>query len=280
MTWRRKDGAAVDVRVSGRLVHTAEDDEPSFEMMVEDVTERRALEAQLRQSQRLDALGRLARGVAHDFNNLLTVIVGSGDLIAADLGPDHPAQHELRELLNAASTAASLTQQLVAFSRQQPCRPSEVNVNAVITSMRGLLQRLVGKSVALEFALSPALLPIQADPGQIEQVVMNLAINARDAMPHGGTLTIATDASPDSVRIRIADTGVGMSEEVRSHMFEPFFTTKAIGKGSGLGLATVYGIVKQNGGEIVVASEINKGTTITVGLPTLATAHASPLEPA
>ncbi len=272
MAWRRKDGGDVDVRVSGRLVRTAEDDDPSFEMMVEDVTERRALEAQLRQSQRLDALGRLARGVAHDFNNLLTVIVGSGDLIAADLAPDHPAQSELRELLNAASTAASLTQQLVTFSRQQPCRPSEVDVNAVITNMRGLLQRLVGRPVALVFALSRTLPPIQADPGQIEQVIMNLAINARDAMPKGGTLTIATDLSPDAVLIRIADTGVGMSEDVRSHMFEPFFTTKPIGQGSGLGLATVYGIVKQNGGEISVASEINRGTTITVSLPAIAAA--------
>ncbi len=281
LPWRRKDGKIVFVRVSGRLAYADLDSQPSFEMMVEDVTERRALEEQIRQAQKLDAIGRLASGVAHDFNNLLTVIIGSAELAKEMLGSNQQVDVELHALLKAAGTAAGLTRQLLAFSRQQAWRPVEADVNGVIQGMTGLLQRLVGSKVRLEFDLATGLPPIFADRGQIEQVIMNLAINARDAMPDGGHLTITTgvtegarhdhpEQGPNTIRfvtIQIADTGFGMSEEVLMHIFEPFFTTKEVGKGSGLGLATVYGIVRKSGGEILVSSRPNYGTTFTIQLP-------------
>jgi PAS domain S-box-containing protein len=280
MWWLRKDGSRVLVRVSGRLVGLEQQELAALELMVEDVTDRRTLEEQLQQAQKLDAIGRLARGVAHDFNNLLTVIVGSGELIGQDLPPDHPAQVEVRELLRASHTAASLTRQLLAFSRQQLSRPEQVDVNEVIREMTGLVQRLAGEAVVLDVSLHDRLPPIVADRGQLEQVVMNLAINARDAMPDGGCLSIETfPASRDGeaategrhvgdyVAVRVSDTGVGMSAEVQAHIFEPFFTTKENGKGSGLGLATVYGIVKQSGGEIYVVSGVHSGTSFTLCLP-------------
>jgi PAS domain S-box-containing protein len=281
LPWRRKDGRIVFVRVSGRLAQADMESEPSFEMMVEDLTERRALEEQIRQAQKLDAIGRLASGVAHDFNNLLTVIIGSAELAKEMLGPNQQVDVELHALLKAAGTAAGLTRQLLAFSRQQAWRPVEADVNGVIQGMSGLLQRLVGSKVKLEFDLAVGLPPIFADRGQLEQVIMNLAINARDAMPDGGRLTIASgvtqgphrdhpERGPAAVRfvtVQITDTGLGMSEEVLVHIFEPFFTTKEVGKGSGLGLATVYGIVRKSGGEIMVSSRPGYGTTFTIQLP-------------
>jgi PAS domain S-box-containing protein len=277
--WRKSDGSRILVRASGRTVAGDQQQPSALELIVEDVTERRALEEQLRQAQKLDAIGRLARGVAHDFNNLLTVIVGSGELIAQQLPEEHPAQVEVRELLHAAHTAASLTRQLLAFSRQQPSRLEHVDVNEVIQEMGGLLNRLGGEQVDVDLDLAASLPQAVADRAQLEQVVMNLVINARDAMPEGGRLTIATfsanrdgdivsSTSPGYVGIRVTDTGIGMPEHVQAHIFEPFFTTKENGKGSGLGLATVYGIVKQSGGEIHVASRPREGASFTICLPT------------
>jgi PAS domain S-box-containing protein len=281
LPWRRKDGRNAFVRISGRLVQTDAEREPTFEMMIEDVTERRALEEQIRQAQKLDAIGRLASGVAHDFNNLLTVIIGSAELAKEMLGPNQQVDVELHALLRAAGTAAGLTRQLLAFSRQQSWRPVEVDMNGVIQGMSGLLQRLVSNSITIEFELASGLPPVFADRGQLEQVLMNLTINARDAMPDGGQVVIATsvtepplDANQPAgvaptryVTMRVTDTGFGMSEDVLLHIFEPFFTTKEVGKGSGLGLATVYGIVRKSGGEILVSSRPNYGTTFTIQLP-------------
>jgi PAS domain S-box-containing protein len=277
--WRRNDGSRILVRASGRTVAGDQQQPSALELIVEDVTERRALEEQLRQAQKLDAIGRLARGVAHDFNNLLTVIVGSGELIAQQLPDEHPAQIEVRELLHGAHTAATLTRQLLAFSRQQPSLLEQVDVNDVIQEMGGLLNRLGGEQVDVDLDLTEELPRAVADRAQLEQVVMNLVINARDAMPDGGRLTIATytanrdgdfvsSPTPRYVGIRVTDTGIGMPEEVQAHIFEPFFTTKENGKGSGLGLATVYGIVKQSGGEIHVASRPREGASFTICLPT------------
>jgi PAS domain S-box-containing protein len=277
--WRKSDGSRILVRASGRTVAGDQQQPSALELIVEDVTERRALEEQLRQAQKLDAIGRLARGVAHDFNNLLTVIVGSGELIAQQLPEDHPAQLEVRELLHGAHTAASLTRQLLAFSRQQPSLLEQVDVNDVIQDMGGLLHRLGGEQVDVNLDLAEALPRAVADRAQLEQVVMNLVINARDAMPDGGRLSIATftanrdgdfvsSPAPRYVGIRVTDTGIGMAEEVQAHIFEPFFTTKENGKGSGLGLATVYGIVRQSGGEIHVSSRPREGASFTICLPT------------
>ena len=290
LPWRRGDGGEITVRVSGRLVQAEKEEAPSFEMMVEDVTERRALEEQLREAQKLDAIGRLARGVAHDFNNLLTVIIGSGELARESLGHTHPVDEELRAVLQAAGTAASLTRQLLAFSRQQAWRPVELDVNGVIETLAGLLERMTGADVTVEYDLRPGLPTVFVDRGQLEQVVMNLVINARDAMPEGGRLSIATGLSGDPgrgshaaildndsswVTIRVADSGTGMSPEVLAHIFEPFFTTKEVGKGSGLGLATVYGIVQQSRGEIRVTSTPSEGTTFSIHLPASAVAVGS-----
>jgi PAS domain S-box-containing protein len=270
--WKRNDGRLILVRVSGRLVRSETEGASSVELMVEDVTDRRGLEEQLRQAQKLDAVGRLARGVAHDFNNLLTVIMGSGALIGEGLQPDDPMQTEVRQLMSASGTAASLTRQLLAFSRQQPNRAVELDVNEVIASLTDLLKRLVGARVTIATSLGDHAPTIMADRSQIEQIILNLAINARDAMPAGGRLTIDTAGTTGSLTLRMADTGTGMSEEVQTHIFEPFFTTKGEGKGTGLGLATVYGIVKQSGGEITVASRINEGTVFTIVLPAAAQA--------
>jgi signal transduction histidine kinase len=263
----------------------------ALELIVEDVTERRALEDQLRQAQKLDAIGRLARGIAHDFNNLLTVIVGSGELIGEQLPDKHPAHVEVQELLHASHTAASLTRQLLAFSRQQPSRLERVDINEMIHDMSGLIQRLGGEQVDVDLALGVSLPRAQADRAQLEQVVMNLVINARDAMPEGGRLTIATfvtnrdgedtaSSADGYVGLRFTDTGTGMAEDVQAHIFEPFFTTKENGKGSGLGLATVYGIVKHTGGEIHVTSRPREGTSFTICLPTRASAVEAEAAPA
>ena len=292
LPWRRADGNQVTVRISGRVVQAGEGEAPSFEMMVEDVTERRALEHQLRQAQKLDAIGRLARGIAHDFNNLLTVIIGSGQLAREELGPTHPIDAELEAILQAAGTAATLTRQLLTFSRQQAWRPVALDVNVVIDNMTGLLRRMAGSGVTVDYSLAEGLPAIFADRSQIEQVVMNLAINARDAMPGGGRLLIATERAREQggeggvpppgadragwVTVRIADSGSGMSPEVLAHIFEPFFTTKEVGKGSGLGLATVYGIVKQSRGEIRVTSVLNEGTTFAIDLPPVAPVAVTP----
>ncbi len=229
---------------------------------------------QLLQSQKMEAVGRLAGGVAHDFNNQLTAIMGYADVLQAGLPEGSPMREEVREILRAASRAAELTRQLLAFSRRQVLRPRIVDLNVLVSEMRGLLQRLIGENIRLETTCAPGPLRVRADPAQLEQVVMNLAVNARDAMPRGGTLEIATEgetADPaNPIRfhvIRVTDTGTGMSPEVLSRLFEPFFTTKDPGRGTGLGLSTAYGIVQQSGGRITCTSMEGQGTTFLIHLP-------------
>ena len=238
---------------------------------VRDVTERRLLEEQLRQSQKLESIGRLAGGVAHDFNNILTAIRGYAELLLIDLADDAPARESAEEIARAATRAAGLTGQLLAFSRKQVLRPQRLDLNEIVTGMSSLLARTLGEDVVLTTALETGLRPTLADPTQVEQVVLNLAVNARDAMPHGGRLLLRT-ANVDldegaHVALVVADTGTGMDDETASRIFEPFFTTKEVGAGTGLGLATVHGIVAQSGGVIEVASEPDVGTTFTVCLP-------------
>ena len=273
--FRRQDGKVLDVRSAafapGVLVHT-----------VRDLTRQRELEDQLGQAQKMEAVGQLAGGVAHDFNNLLTVIMSYSSLLLADMGTDAAVKGDIQEISNAAERAASLTRQLLAFSRKQVLQMRPVNVNAVVTDVEKMLRRLIGEDISLTTNLDPELAMINADPGQLEQVLINLAVNARDAMPCGGALSITTcnaelsdeygerhlGAAPGRyVMIAVTDTGSGMTKEVQQRLFEPFYTTKAVGKGTGLGLATVHGIVKQSGGDIYVYSEAGHGTTFKVYFP-------------
>jgi PAS domain S-box-containing protein len=287
--WRRQDGTATVVRVSGRAVSNGGKGR-TFELFAEDVTERRALEQQLRQSQKMEAVGRLAGGIAHDFNNLLMVISGYSEFLLDRLGPDPALRGPAQEIASAAVRATSLTRQLLAFSRKQMLAPKILDLNSVVTENLKMLTRMIGEDVDLVMVPAAGLGTIRADAGQVEQVIMNLAVNARDAMPSGGKLTIETsNVSLDEeyarfhaplrpgnyVMLAISDTGAGMDTETQSHIFEPFFTTKGP-KGTGLGLSTVYGIVKQSGGYIWVYSEPGKGTTFKIYLPRVAEATESP----
>ena len=278
--WLRKDGSTISVRLSGRAIRD-ESKTVSFEIFSEDVTERRALEQQLRQSQKMEAIGRLAGGIAHDFNNLLMVISGYSEFLLERLGPDQALRGPAKEISSAAERATSLTRQLLAFSRKQMLAPKVLDLNAVVTENLKMLTRLIGEDIDLVMIPGPDLGPVKADPGQIEQVILNLAVNARDAMPQGGRLTIETsNVTLDDAYARlhapvqpgeytmlaITDTGVGMDNETQSRIFEPFFTTKGP-KGTGLGLSTVYGIVKQSGGYIWVYSEPGKGTSFKIYMP-------------
>ena len=248
----------------------------------QDVTERRLLEEQLRQSQKMEAIGQLAGGIAHDFNNVLTAILGYGSLLATRLAGDASGREEVEEILQAAGRAAALTRQLLAFSRRQVLEPVVLGLNELIRNLEKMLGRVIGEHLSLDTRLDPSLGNVLADAGQIEQVIMNLVVNARDAMPQGGRLTIETaNADLDEayaqrhvpvrpgryVMVAVSDTGVGIDAETQARIFEPFFTTKEKGKGTGLGLSTVYGIVKQSGGYIWVYSEPSKGTTFKVYLP-------------
>jgi signal transduction histidine kinase/ActR/RegA family two-component response regulator len=250
-----------------------------------ETTAHHELEAQLLQAQKMEAVGRLAGGVAHDFNNLLTVISSYSEMALETLAPDDPLYGDMREIRSSADRASRLTRQLLAFSRKQVMQPQVLDLNRVSTEMERMLRRLIGEDVTLALDLTRELGEIKADPGQIEQVLMNLVLNARDATPDGGRLTIATanvslasDVTHDGVRIpageyvtlSVIDTGSGMTEETKAHLFEPFFTTKDSGHGTGLGLSTVYGIVKQSGGEIHVHSEMGRGSTFTAYFPRLA----------
>ncbi len=247
-----------------------------------DISERKRLERQLLHSQKMEAVGRLAGGVAHDFNNLLTTILGYSELMLMKLPESSPVRADVEEILKAGQRAVGLTRQLLAFSRKQVIEPKVVNLNAVIEEAAKMLRRLIGEDVDLATSLDPSLGSVRVDPGQIEQVLMNLAVNSRDAMPRGGRLTLETrnvtfDASASRlhfgappgayVLLAVTDTGMGMDAETRSHLFEPFYTTKEKGTGTGLGLATVYGIVKQSDGYIFVYSEPGKGTTFKIYLP-------------
>jgi len=243
----------------------------------------RESEAQLRQSQKMEGIGQLAGGIAHDFNNLLTVINSYSDMLLGEIGFDNPfVRNGLDQIKEAGHRAASLTRQLLAFTRQQVLEPKILDLNESVSTMAKLLRRLIGEDIALVLCPHPALGRVKVDPGQVEQIIMNLAVNARDAMPGGGQLTIETmnveldnvdarqqiSVAPGSyVMLGVSDTGCGMDADTKTRMFEPFFTTKGSGKGTGLGLATVHGIVKQSGGSIGVSSDLGKGTTFNIYLP-------------
>lgn len=258
----------------------------------QDVTEQRLTEVQLAASQRLEAVGRLAGGLAHDFNNLLSVVLAYAELGLYELGPEHPLASDLAQIRDAGQRAANLTRQLLAFSRKQILEPRRLDVNEVLTGLEPMLRRLLGEDIEIVIDRAPALGTVIADPGQLEQVIVNLAVNARDAMPRGGRLTIGTrnfarDAPEGELRanvpegsfvlLSVADTGDGMDEETKGHVFEPFFTTKDKAKGSGLGLSTVYGIVKQSGGHISVMSEPGHGATFEILLPRVNEAPDEPV---
>ena len=283
--WRRKDSSVTAVRISGRAIR-GERNAIFFELFTEDVTERRALELQLRQSQKMEAVGRLAGGIAHDFNNLLMVISGYCEFLLARIGDDPALRGPAQEIANASERATALTRQLLAFSRKQMLAPKVLDLNAVVTENLKMLTRMIGEDIDLVMVPGADIGAVKADPGQIEQVIMNLAVNARDAMPHGGKLTIETGnvtldenyarfhapVKPgDYVMLAISDTGMGMDAETQNHIFEPFFSTKGP-KGTGLGLSTVYGIVKQSEGYIWVYSELGKGTTFKIYLPRIGAA--------
>ncbi len=278
---RRKDGKEIHVSVSVSPIRGKEGRIIGASAISRDISERKHLEAQIRQSQKMEAVGVLAGGVAHDFNNLLTIISGYSNLLL--MSPiDESSRGLIKEIHKAGERAAALTRQLLAFSRKQVLEPKVLDLNAVVTNLIKMLGRMIGEDMLLATALDPDLDPVKVDPGQIEQVIINLVVNARDAMPNGGELTIETanveldktctqlraDVIPGRyVMVAVSDTGCGMTEEVKARIFEPFFTTKEPGQGTGLGLATVYGIVKQSGGNVYVYSEPGKGTTFKIYLP-------------
>ncbi|HWN12144.1 MAG TPA: PAS domain S-box protein [Pyrinomonadaceae bacterium] len=279
---RKKDGTEFTERVTISGVRDKSGTIVNYIAVKQDISDVRQLEEQLRQSQKLEAIGILAGGIAHDFNNLLTVILGYGDLTLKRLNEEDPLHRNISEANKAAARAAGLTRQLLAFSRKQVLQPRILTLNAVVSELEKMLRRLIGEDIGFRTVLDPELGSVRADPGQIEQIIMNLAVNARDAMPKGGKLTIETKnvyldedyakkhiaVVPGSyVMLAVSDTGMGMDEPTQARIFEPFFTTKESGKGTGLGLSTVYGIVKQSGGNIWVYSEVGRGTTFKIYLP-------------
>jgi two-component system cell cycle sensor histidine kinase/response regulator CckA len=280
--WKRKNASPITVRISGRAVSNADEPADVLEAIAEDVTERRLLEDQFRQAQKMEAVGRLAGGVAHDFNNLLMVISGYTEVILGQLPLDHPLHEKARAIQQASDRATTLTRQLLAFSRKQMLELKIVDVNAVVQDMERLLRPLIGENIELLTRLEPDSGRTRADAGQLEQVLMNLVVNSKDALPTGGQIVIQTrnitldDAyrgeqtfirPGDYVLLSVGDNGAGMDRETQSRIFEPFFTTKEKGKGTGLGLSTVYGIVKQSGGYVMVHSEVGRGTTFNIYLP-------------
>ncbi len=282
MRGERKGGGAVWTFQNASLLADEGAGEVIVEGTVADITERRLLEEQLRQSQKMEGIGQLAGGIAHDFNNLLTTVLGYSDMALSQLSPEDPIRPEIDEIRKAGVRASNLTRQLLAFSRKQVFEPRVIDLNALIADSSRMLGRLIGENIRLVTRLDPALGSIRADPGQVEQVIVNLVVNARDAMPGGGTLTIRTEnvevnggssrrhfgiAAGHYVLIAVADTGVGIDPETQKRIFEPFFTTKEKPHGTGLGLATVYGIVSQSGGQIFVASQLDRGSIFSIYLP-------------
>ena len=294
LTALRRDGGEVPVELSVSTFRAGQ--ERFYTVVIRDITERaqaaealRQREDQLRQAQKMEAIGRLAGGIAHDFNNVLTAILGYSELVAQEL-PEHSASRsDVEEIRKAARSAAALIRELLAFGRKQVLQPVVLDLNVVVTETENLLRRLIGEHIILELTLAPRLAFVLADRSQLEQVLLNLAVNARDAMPSGGRLQIRTSVVPASaiaveegaalptgfhVLLSVTDSGQGMTDAVRARIFEPFFTTKAIGQGTGLGLATVYGIVSQSGGYVWVESSPGHGATFHVSLPVVQAAHS------
>lgn len=285
----RSDGVRVPVLVGSTLLEASP--EPRFLSLIVDLTERKRWEEQFHQAQRLESVGQLAGGVAHDFNNLLTIIAGYSQMLGSDGGDDALVRDAAEQISRAAERASELTHQLLTFSRHQPSEPRNVGMNDLVRGVEKMLRRLIGEDIKLQLELAPDAGVVFAEPGRIEQVIVNLAVNARDAMPEGGRLLIETKrihvdekyaaahlAVPEGhyAELSVTDTGVGMSPEVRARIFEPFYTTKEIGRGTGLGLSTVYGIVKQCGGSIWVYSEPGMGTTFRVLLPLVTAPSETP----
>jgi len=280
-----KGAAERQLRASFFLVSVVDGPPMGIGMFVAETTERRGLEAQLQQAQKMEAVGQLAGGIAHDFNNLLTVITSYGAMVMADLPRESPHAADVQEILNAANRASSLTRQLLAFSRRQVLQPQVLDLNVLTGDLEKMLRRLLREDIQLITRFDPQLALVNADAGQLEQVIVNLVVNARDAMPRGGRIAIATSnvslgdgfgtahanmAPGPYVLLTVTDTGRGMDKTTQAHIFEPFFTTKPVGQGTGLGLSTVYGIVKQSGGYVWVYSEIERGTTFKIYLPAVA----------
>jgi PAS domain S-box-containing protein len=281
VTWQKKDGTPIIVRLTARAVDF-EDGLSCFEGVAEDITEKHALEEQLRQALKMEAVGRLARGVAHDFNNVLAAIIGCSDLLALRMSPADPLFDEAQEIRKAAERGAALTRQLLAFSRSQMLEAKLVNLDVIVPQCDGMLQRLAGDDVAVRITTADVTMKVRIEPGQLEQVLMNLVVNARDAMPGGGTIDVRVEpirldergvlrypgiADGAFGRIAVSDTGEGIPPDMQPHVFEPFFTTKDPSKGTGLGLSIVYGIAKEAGGTVTFSTAENEGTTFEVLLP-------------
>jgi two-component system, cell cycle sensor histidine kinase and response regulator CckA len=280
--WKRRDGSSITVRISGRAVAGGDEPADVLEAIAEDITERRVLEDQFRQAQKMEAVGRLAGGIAHDFNNLLMVISGYTEVLLCHLSPGHPLYAKAEAIQQASDRATTLTRQLLAFSRKQLLELKVIDVNAIVADMERLLRPLIGEHIELATQLAASVGCTRADAGQLEQVIMNLVVNAKDAMPNGGKICIRTASvtlddshRPENtfikhgpyVMISVSDNGHGMDRETQARIFEPFFTTKEKGKGTGLGLSTVYGIIKQSGGYVFVQSEPSRGTVFTIYFP-------------
>jgi PAS domain S-box-containing protein len=285
---RHKDGRWLTLESTASVVRNRDGEVTRLVIVNRDITERKQLEEQLYRSQKLEAIGRLSGGVAHDFNNLLGLMIGYSEALQERIPPDDPYREAVDEIQNAGKRAAALTQQLLAFSRKQVLEPRILNVNTIIADVEKMLRRLLGEDIEMQLVLAPDTSSVKADRSQIEQVILNLVVNARDAMPDGGKLIIETgnwelDRSTvlrhpyvipgPYAMLKVTDTGCGMDAELQSHIFEPFFTTKEKGKGTGLGLATAYGVIKQSGGYIWVDSEVGKGTTFRIYLPQASSAE-------
>jgi two-component system cell cycle sensor histidine kinase/response regulator CckA len=289
---RHKDGRWLTLESTASVVRNRDGEVEKLVVVNRDITERKQLEEQLYRSQKLEAIGRLSGGVAHDFNNLLGLMIGYSEALQDRIPPDDPYREAVDEIQNAGKRAAALTQQLLAFSRKQVLEPRILNLNTIIQDVEKMLRRLLGEDIEMQLVLAPDTCSVKADRSQIEQVILNLVVNARDAMPDGGKLIIETgnwelDRSTvlrhpyvipgPYAMLKVTDTGCGMDAALQSHIFEPFFTTKEKGKGTGLGLATAYGVIKQSGGYIWVDSEVGKGTTFRIYLPQVsAVAEAAP----